>query len=117
MKQSLNLILLLTAFLFQQYTIACSIFTSSKNGNVLVGANEDGHTSFHHMWYVPAEDGKYGAVFFGQHNMQTQAGMNEYGLFFDFAAIPRIDSKNREINFITIAEILSKCKTVDDKKS
>ena len=114
MKQSLNLILLLIALLFQQHIHACSIFTSSKNGQVLVGANEDGYTSFHHMWFVPATDGKYGAVFFGQHNMQTQAGMNEHGLFFDFAAIPRIDSKNREINFITIAEILSNCKTVDE---
>ncbi len=114
MKASVRLLLFVVAILLHQQTYACSIFTSSKNGQVLVGANEDSYTSFRHMWFVPASEGKYGAVFFGQHDMQTQAGMNEYGLFFDFAAIPRISSENREINFITIAEILASCKTVEE---
>ncbi len=114
MKKSFNFFLLVLAILIQHQGDACSIFTSSRNGQVLVGSNEDSYTSFRHMWFIPASEGKYGAVFFGQNDMQTQAGMNEYGLFFDFAAIPRIASDNREINFITIAEILATCKTVEE---
>ncbi|WP_422080529.1 carcinine hydrolase/isopenicillin-N N-acyltransferase family protein [Ulvibacterium sp.] len=110
----LNLILLTLGILFQQQANACSIFTCSKNGQTLVGANEDEYTSFHYMWFVPATDNKYGAVFFGKNNMQTQAGMNEHGLFFDFAAIPRIESKNREVNFVTTAEILASCKNIEE---
>ncbi len=105
-------ILLFFGILLQQHASACSIFTCSKNGQVLIGANEDGSTSFHYMWFVPATNEKYGAVFFGRNNMQTQAGMNEHGLFFDFAAIPRIESENRKIDFIGIAEILATCKNV-----
>ncbi|MEM8508828.1 MAG: carcinine hydrolase/isopenicillin-N N-acyltransferase family protein [Bacteroidota bacterium] len=113
-KKHLSFVLLTIGIVMQQQVVACSIFTCSKNNHVLVGANEDEYTSFHYMWFVPATDKRYGAVFFGKNNMQTQAGMNEHGLFFDFAAIPRIDSKNRQINFIDTAELLATCKDVEE---
>ena len=114
MKKNFNLLFLIVAILIQQHCSACSIFSCSRNGQVLVGSNEDSLTSFRNIWFVPAKEGKYGAVFFGQNDMQTQAGMNEHGLFFDFAAIPRIEPKGGDINFITLAEILSTCKNVEE---
>lgn len=107
--------LLFLLALFVQYTVsACSIFSCSKNGHVLVGANEDEYTSFHNMWFVPGTEDRYGAVYFGKNDMQTQAGMNEYGLFFDFAAIPFIDMKNQKIDFLGMNEVLAKCKNIDE---
>jgi hypothetical protein len=115
MKKSVINILFYMGIFFLSDLWACSIFTSSVNGRVLVGANEDGNTSFHSVWFVPATKDTYGAVFFGRtSNMQAQAGMNEHGLFFDFAAIPRIDPKNREIDFIGLTEILATSKNVDE---
>ena len=114
MKKTVSLLLLFIGILSHQQVDACSIFSCSRNGQVLAGANEDDYTSFHYMWFVPATDKSYGAVFFGQNNMQTQAGMNEYGLFFDYAAIPRIEAKDRKIDFISTAEILATCKTVEE---
>jgi len=106
--------MLLSTMLVQQSVYACSIFTCSKSGQVLVGANEDEYTSFHNMWFVPATKERYGAVYFGKNDMQTQAGMNEYGLFFDFAAIPQIEIKNQEIDFLGMTEVLATCKNIEE---
>ncbi|RUA30906.1 MULTISPECIES: carcinine hydrolase/isopenicillin-N N-acyltransferase family protein [Flavobacteriaceae] len=115
MKRSYKYLgLLCGVLMIHQTIIACSIFTCSKNGHVLVGANEDEYTSYHNMWFVPATKEKYGAVFFGKNNMQAQAGMNEYGLFFDFAAIPKIELENQKIDFLGMTEILVSCKNVDE---
>ena len=114
MMYFLRLCALVLTLIIPYYGYGCSIFISSKQGRVLVGANEDSLTSFRNLWFVPAKEGRNGAVFFGQNDMQTQAGMNEHGLFFDFAAIPRISPKSTQINFIPIAEILATCKTVEE---
>lgn len=66
------------------------------------------------MWFIPATKERYGAVYFGKNDMQTQAGMNEYGLFFDFAAIPLIELKNQEIDFLGMTEVLATCKSIDE---
>lgn len=114
MKKNTGLLLLFFGTLFYQNIKACSIFSCSKKGQVLVAANEDEYTSFHYMWFVPRTHENYGAVFFGKNDMQSQAGMNEHGLFFDYAAIPRIDSKDRKIDFFPTTEILATCKTVEE---
>jgi len=40
--------------------------------------------------------------------------MNEYGLFFDFAAIPKIELKNKEIDFLGMNEVLATCKNIEE---
>ena len=109
-------ILLMGLMLWFQSSIACSIFTSSRNGKVLVGANEDGAYPFTYVRFQPATDDSYGVVFFGYSDMQAQAGMNEHGLFFDYAAIPKIslDKPEGPIHCKGFSDLLYSCKTVDD---
>ena len=99
--------------------LACSIFTCARNGRVLAGANEDGTFPFTYARIQPAEEGKFGAIFFGYSDLQAQAGVNEHGLFFDFAAIPPVSPKesvettpNQDCS--GISELLHSCRTVDE---
>jgi len=70
---------------------ACTIFTLSKGETVLFGNNEDYYNRSDIIYYVPAEDGRYGAVYLGQRypdRYNPQGGMNEAGLAFDANALP-----------------------------
>ena len=84
MKRFLTLIILL-ALVPGSYLYACTGFCISKGDTVLVGNNEDYNDSDTKVWYVPAEKGKYGRVYFGLENA-PQGGMNEKGLVFDMFA-------------------------------
>lgn len=96
---------------------ACTIFSCSRGGETFVAANEDDTTPFTRIWYNPATKDRYGSVSFGAPDMQTAAAMNEYGLFYDFAAA------NYDLNKLTLKnpykgdlmwEILGTCKTVKE---
>ncbi|HKQ39552.1 MAG TPA: hypothetical protein VJ063_15855 [Verrucomicrobiae bacterium] len=66
----------------------CTIFFASSTNIVLVGNNEDGEDKFpSKMWFVPAGKFGYGRVCFGWYS-QAQGGMNDRGLFLDWAALP-----------------------------
>ncbi|MEL6305375.1 MAG: hypothetical protein AAGL29_06430 [Bacteroidota bacterium] len=109
-------ILLMGLMLWFQCSMACSIFTSSRNGKVLAGANEDGAYPFTYVRFQPPTKNTYGAIFFGYSDMQAQAGMNEHGLFFDYAAIPKIslDQPEGPIYCKGISDLLYSCKTIDE---
>ena len=67
---------------------ACTIFFASSTNSVLVGNNEDGEDKFPlKMWFVPSGKFGYGRVCFGWYS-QAQGGMNDRGLFMDWAALP-----------------------------
>lgn len=66
---------------------ACTIFTASMKGEVLAGANEDYDNPFSKVWFNPSAKGRYGTICFGFPDLQSQAAINEHGLFFDFTAI------------------------------
>lgn len=106
---------LLSLFIFITTTSACSIFTAAKGDQVLVGANEDGDDPFGKMWVMPTREGRFGGVYFGLSFLDKQAGMNEHGLFFDFAALdPVVQDFNEQGTFIYIEEIMETCRTVDE---
>lgn len=106
---------LLFFFTFVSASSACSIFTASKGDQVLVGANEDGDDPFGKIWIMPAREGRYGGVYFGLSFLDKQAGMNEHGLFFDYAALdPVIKGFNEQGVFMYIEEIMETCKTVEE---
>lgn len=64
---------------------------------VLVGNNEDYIIPHTRIWFVPAENGNYGRVYFGFDNWLPQGGMNDQGLFFDFFATQPLDiEKSRD---------------------
>ncbi len=82
-----------------------------------MAANEDDYTPFSRIWFNPATKDRYGSVCFGQNDLQAQAAVNEYGLFFDFTQ-QSIDPARYNIKnpyqgdlFMTI---LGQCKTVKE---
>ena len=79
----------ITMLLFSVYPIySCTIFMASKGEKTLVGNNEDFIDPESHVWFLPSEIGKYGRVYFGFGIGLPQGGMNDQGLFFDYAALP-----------------------------
>ncbi len=68
---------------------ACTIFTVSHGDIVLFGNNEDYTNPKTHYWIIPAEEGKYGGVYFGFDDFIPQGGVNEKGLSYDINALPK----------------------------
>lgn len=97
---------------------ACSIFVASNQQTVLVGNNEDykpGTRTF--LWARPKTAVKLGYIFWGFEEKYPEGGMNEYGLFFDAAALPEpisIEKNPSKPDFegYLVESVLSKCKTV-----
>lgn len=96
---------------------ACTIFSCSRGGETFVAANEDDMTPFTRIWYNPATKDRYGSISFGAPDMQSAAAMNEYGLFYDFAAanydLSKLNLKNPYKGDL-MWEILGKCKNVKE---
>lgn len=88
MKKLIFLPALLLTFLSFDWGHSCTIFMAAKAGKVLAGNNEDFIDPNTSMWFLPPEPGKYGRVYFGFGVGLPQGGMNDQGLFFDFAALP-----------------------------
>lgn len=85
------------------------------NGEVFAAANEDNYTGFANMWFNPTTKDRYGSICFGLSDLQAQAAMNEYGLFYDFTAQnikPESYQLTKPYQGDLMFEILGKCKTV-----
>ena len=65
MKRFLTLCIIVLALLPGSYLYACTGSCISKGDTVLFGNNEDWKDPDTKVWYVPAEKGKYGRVYFG----------------------------------------------------
>lgn len=104
--------------LFNINISGCTIVSCSLKGEVFAAANEDDYTSFSRIWFNPRTATRYGSVCFGLPDLQTQAAMNEYGLFFDFTAQYDIDPSAYHLknpyNGDLFFEILGKCKNVKE---
>jgi hypothetical protein len=112
----LLLIVGLMSLNFQTAT-ACTIFSCARAGEIFAASNEDDNTPFTRIWYNPGTKERYGSVCFGGPDMQVAAAMNEYGLFFDFAAASYDISKlklNNPFNGFLMWEVLGKCKNVKE---
>lgn len=95
---------------------ACAMFTISDQNDVLFANNED-YIQAGLMWLVPAAEGRYGRVNFGFDDDFAQGSMNEKGLCFDAAALPKVewaaDPNKKDID--NIAEhIMDTCATVEE---
>lgn len=64
---------------------ACTIFMGSSGGKVFVGNNEDFIDPNTYVWFLTPSPNKLGRVYFGYGHELPQGGMNEKGLFFDYA--------------------------------
>jgi hypothetical protein len=82
---------------FHSAVCACTAFMMADGQRVLVGANEDFNIPHTRVWFIPAENGRYGRVYFGYENWSPAGGMNDRGLFFDFFATkPRAVTKSKD---------------------
>jgi len=118
MKRFLTLGIILLALLPGSYLYACTGFSISKGDLVLFGNNEDSINPNTKVWYVPAENGKYGRVYFGFDDFYPQGGMNEKGLVFDgFATSPNKVKKSLDKPAFSgnlMDKVMSECATVDE---
>jgi len=93
MRVSLFLAIWIVTILTNPLAYACTAFMMSDGVRVLVGNNEDYKVPYTRVWFIPAEKGQYGRVYFGYDNWSPQGGMNDQGLFFDFFAVKKIEVK------------------------
>jgi hypothetical protein len=105
-------------FLSNPLMYACTGFMMSDGENVLIGNNEDSKIPYTRVWFIPAENGWFGRVYFGYDNWSPQGGMNDQGLFFDYFSVPKLKIKqSREKPRFPgpfTDTIMAKCATVDD---
>ena len=97
---------------------ACTAFMMSDGENVLVGNNEDSKIPYTRVWFIPAENGRFGRVYFGYDNWSPQGGMNDQGLFFDYFSVKKLEIKqSREkppFPGPPTDTMMAKCATVED---
>ncbi len=116
MKRFLTFSIVLLVFLAGAYLYACTGFCISKGDTVLVGNNEDMIDPDTKVFYVPAEKGKYGGVYFGFD--LPEGGMNEKGLVYDgFATEPKKVKNSLDkpvFDGYLIKKVMEECATVDE---
>lgn len=99
---------------------ACTIFIASNGKSTLVGNNEDYKPNINtYLWIRPAENQKHGYIFWGFEEQYPEGGVNEYGLFFDAAALPQKiaiikDPTKPDFEGYLVEKILSSCRTVEE---
>ena len=101
---------------------ACTVCYASKNNIILAGNNEDFLNAEAFIQFLPANDGKYGGIYFGFYyepgKMQPFGGVNDQGLFFDVASLPNIKlDKMPDGELYTeniIEKIMRECSNVDE---
>jgi hypothetical protein len=97
---------------------ACTGFMMSSGETVLVGNNEDSKIPYTRVWFIPAENGRFGRVYFGYDNWSPQGGMNDQGLFFDYFSVPKLKIKQSsdkpQFPGPVTDTTMAKCATVKD---
>ncbi|MFH0761238.1 MAG: hypothetical protein V2A67_07015 [Bacteroidota bacterium] len=96
---------------------SCTMIYASDGNMTLAGNNEDWTNPFPIIWFLPAEDGKFGRMFIGSQN-DFEGGMNEKGLFFDGASAEDVevpyDPKKRDYKGSLIEKATEECSSVDE---
>jgi len=98
---------------------ACTLFYAADGDVMLGGNNEDWHIPLTKLWFVPAQDGKYGVAYvtFTNH-LSIQGGLNDQGLFFDYLAVPPREVEptpdKARWNAHPLRKIMEECATVDE---
>ncbi len=108
----------IAALVLAEAAAACTAFHAVQGDVVLAGNNEDFFNPRTKVWFIPAQEGKYGRVYFGFDNFVPQGGMNERGLFWDgFATAPRkvtrSADKPRYLGNLN-DKVMAECATVEE---
>jgi len=117
-KHLFVIVLVFYSMLISQSVSACTFCMATLNGTTLFGSNEDNDKAASNIWFLPAEEGKYGRVYLGYNDGFTQGGMNDKGLCFDGASTPKSNlkyhPKKKAYKGNLIAKIMEECATVDE---
>lgn len=113
-----------TLLLFYGPVPACTVFHCHRGHKVLAGNNEDGkYATDVEIWFVARSGHGYGRMCFGWKQAlffrQAQGGMNDQGLFFDWALCPKSDPppfslKKKIASFSLPERLLAECATVEE---
>ncbi|MBN2543263.1 tetratricopeptide repeat protein [bacterium] len=118
MKKGGLLLVLLWLLFTYIFSFGCTIFTTAEGDLVLVGNNEDWKNPNTKVWFKPAEEGKYGRVYFGFDNFFPQGGVNDQGLCFDWTATQLLEVENSADKPVyegnLIEKVMEECATVDE---
>jgi tetratricopeptide (TPR) repeat protein len=98
---------------------SCTIIYASDKRIALAGNNEDWNRPYSNIWFLPAEKGKFGRVYFGFNVVQfPQGGMNNKGLFFDGATAENVvvppDPSKLPYEGNLILKAMEECSTVEE---
>ena len=118
MKYSKSIALLVLLLQTGMQLLACTVFMYTNGKSTLVGSNEDFKKRNSQVWFIPANEGRYGYALFG-YDGSVQAGINEKGLFWDgLRAYPYTEVNNLydklDIGGNILYKISEECETVDD---
>ena len=108
--------ILIVAVVAKPMSYACTAFMMTDGEVVLVGNNEDYKVPYTRVWFIPAENGNFGRVYFGYDNWTPQGGMNDQGLFVDYFSVKKMEIKqsiDKPKGPLTDT-MMAKCATVDD---
>ncbi len=95
---------------------SCTAFMMTDGEIVLVGNNEDNKVPYTRVWFIPAENGNFGRVYFGYDNWTPQGGMNDQGLFADYFSVKYSKVKESKVKpkGPPTDIMMAKCATVED---
>ena len=100
---------------------SCSIFYAKNDSVILAGNNEDFTNTNTRIKINPPTDNTYGSIIFSFDNLFPQGGINDQGLFFDWAALnflefdPDFRAKGtRKYNGRIIQHMIESCATVEE---
>jgi hypothetical protein len=95
----------------------CSVIYATDGALMLGGNNEDYINPLTKVWFIPAEAGSFGGVYFGFEDYFAQGGMNEQGLFFDGLGLDTtlpVSKQGKQIYEGNLVEkAMSECATVE----
>jgi hypothetical protein len=96
---------------------ACTIFVLTDTNHAFFCNNEDWSDLRTRIWFLPAEEGYFGAVYVGFENGYAQGGMNSEGLSFDWVAGYtekwEWDQKLPEVRYNSGQRMLETCSTIE----
>jgi len=95
----------------------CSVIYATDGELMLGGNNEDYFNPLTKVWFIPAEAGSFGRVYFGFNDYHAQGGMNDQGLFFDGLGLEGTfpvskEGKQRYMGNL-VDRAMTECATVD----
>jgi len=116
LRYGLGLFLLTAVFVLARDAQACAILSLHRDGQVLMGNNED-YIKPGAIWFSRGSRRAYGRVNVGFYDKFAQGGMNEKGLAFDAATLQEVPwsaDPKKETPRNLIEKIMDECATVEE---